>query len=461
MKRRIALSLCALCIGGAAMPTHAADFLVGPTREYTRLGALFDEVALHPGDRVLVDAATYGAVVVPEEVVGTAANPIRIIGVRGSGGERPVLQGGVNTIAFFSSHHVVLEGFEIRQGSSRCVFLQADDITIRDSVIHTCPQHGIHGADDLSGSFTLEYSEVFDAGTGSNKHPLYMQSDEHAFPNAVLRIRHNYIHDGNGGNLIKSRFGRTEIHYNWLEGSDFQEIELIGPDFDTQHPLWTDTLVREDSDVVGNVIVHTDTWNTAIRVGGDLNGHSRGRVRLVNNTILFDTPGSGMRAVVVQLGLESLEMHNNVIFQVGDGRAITVYENFDEPDELPPWGTFTPWISGRHVAGSRNWVEDGAPNVPGEWVDTRSGTEPGFVNIALRDLRIAATSALRDTGGNAPTYAAFPMPNALALPLWLPPSRAAVTPVSAAPRIDDGVVDIGAFSFATDDVLLRDGFESL
>jgi len=37
------------------------------------------------------------------------------------------------------------------------------------------------------------------------------------------------VHDGNGGNGVKSRAERNEIYYNWIEGSLYHELELIGP----------------------------------------------------------------------------------------------------------------------------------------------------------------------------------------------------------------------------------------
>jgi hypothetical protein len=32
-------------------------------------------------------------------------------------------------------------------------------------------------------------------------------------------MRFNHVHDQNGGNAVKSRAERNEIHYNWIEGA--------------------------------------------------------------------------------------------------------------------------------------------------------------------------------------------------------------------------------------------------
>ena len=71
-----------------------------------------------------------------------------------------------------------------------------------------------------------------------------MATDETAYPGAVFRMQHCYVHDANGGNNVKSRAERNEIYYNWIEGAYYHELELIGPDGQAE------SLKREDSDVV-------------------------------------------------------------------------------------------------------------------------------------------------------------------------------------------------------------------
>ncbi len=212
----------------------------------------------------------------------------------------------------------MFEGFEVTGGSSSCIFSEAHNATVRDVYVHDCPSHGILGADQNSGSFTLEYSEIARSGQGDRRHAIYMQSDEVTYPDTVFRMRYNYVHSATGGVLVRVRHQRAEIHYNWIEGSDLHEVELIGPDCETQKAGWTADLRREDAELVGNVIVHRSTSRSgnALRIGGDLNGRNQGRTRLVNNTILMDRSGTA-NAVLVQLGQGSLEMHNNVDLPAG------------------------------------------------------------------------------------------------------------------------------------------------
>jgi hypothetical protein len=446
-KPTVLLALSTLILSSFA--AEARTFTVGPVgREYTQLSSLFDANNLAPGDIVEVDGnALYGSVVVGEDDGGAPGNPVIIRWRRVAGASRPALQGGLHTIKFQRSNHVVFEGFEVRGGANSCVFSEAHDVTVRDAVIHACPGHGILGADLNSGSFTLEYSEIYDAGSGTTRHPIYMQSDEIAYPGSVFRMRFNYVHNGNGGNLLKSRHERSEIHSNWFEGSVYQEIELIGPDCETQASGWSRATRREDAELVNNIIVHTSTiWPHAIRLGGDLNGASDGRVRMVGNTIVFDRPGTAT-AVYVQLGLGSLEMHNNAIFQTGGAAPAILRENTTA--DMPvcaPFGT-QPWSGARSVFGTRNWVQSTASFVPPEWTGTVTGSAPGFRDAAQRNFRPLATSPLRNAGVNRPSSpVAFPMPWPLPLVQYDPPLRAKLAVGDRRARIPQGyfTVDIGA-----------------
>jgi hypothetical protein len=270
-------------------------------------------------------------------------------------------------------------------------------------------------------------------------------------------MRYNYVHDGNGGNLLKNRHERAEIHSNWFEGSVYQEIELIGPDCETQASGWTRATKREDAELLNNVIVHTSTsWPNAIRIGGDLNGSSDGRVRMVGNTILFDRPGSAT-AVYVQLGAGSVEMHNNAIHQTGGAAPAILRENTSaDAPVCAPFST-APWSGARRVAGTRNWVQSSATFVPPEWTGTVAGANPGFRDIAARNLRPLPGSPLRNAGINRPPSPAnFPLPWPLPKVSYDPPLRTKLAVGDQRARIPQGffTVDIGALEEVDIDSLI-------
>ena len=240
---------------------NAATHKVGP-------GAIPDLNSLppvQPGDVIeVMGGHTYPPATL--DFQGTPEQKITIRGVRGADGQRPIIAGGSTTLDVMSSH-VVLR-VDITGGSRRCVFHHANDVTIRDSVIHDCVQDGIIGADNDSGSLTLESSEIDHNGSGDRFHQIYMTTDQNAHPGSVFRMQNCYMHDGNGGNGIKSRAERNEIYYNWIEGGYYHDIELIGPDPSSDI---AEDKAREDSDVVGNVFrkAGRNPSHFVARVGGD------------------------------------------------------------------------------------------------------------------------------------------------------------------------------------------------
>jgi hypothetical protein len=433
---RVGLStaLFAAPLAGCGAPLEATGELsqpltvyqVGPGKPYANLQAVAS--LLRPGDVVEVQGGTTYAGGVRLTQSGTATNRITIRGVRVSGA-RPRLSGGTNTIEF-AANHIVFEGFDVTGGSSRCVFHHGHAITVRDSVIHDCPSHGILGADSGSGSLTLEYSEIYRCGSGDRLHQIYMATDQFAYPGAVFRMQYNYVHDGNGGNNVKSRAERNEIYYNWIEGAYYHDLELIGPD-------GTDGGRREDSDVVGNVVYqgYTTRSHPAIRIGGDGTGQTFGRYRFLNNTIVLGNATSAPAFRIFD-GIDSVEMHNNVLYRQGGG-AVTVYTDGDAE-----------WVNGRSITGKNNWVTSGSTAIPSTWAGTLTGSNPGFTDVAGRTLRPASTSALRDAGTSSPTSAsgrAFPSP--LAAATFEPPVHVLPAPGTAVSRVNVGSVDIGAYEY--------------
>jgi MYXO-CTERM domain-containing protein len=416
------VNLATLAILVAPAAASAATYQVGPGRSFTTPA----QVArlLKPGDVVEIDGgATYAGGVLFSSP-GTSFAPIVIRGIK-KDGKRPVLSGGVNTIEAAGNHYR-FEGLEITGGSSRCFYHHAHDIVLRDSIVRNCPSHGVLGADSGSGSLTLEQVEVFACGEGLYRHQIYMATDETAYPGAVFRMQHCYVHDGAGGNNVKSRAERNELYYNWIEGAVYHELELIGPDGQNE------ARAREDSDVVGNVLVKTRT-SYVVRFGGDGTGQTHGRYRFVNNTVLV-RPGG---AAVFRLfdGIESLSAHNNVLAVAGGG-GLDVLRMVEAR-----------WTSGSpKISGSNNWVPAGSSNVPPVWSGTVSGQDPRFRNAAAFDLVPDSTSPLVNAGAaTTPDPSGYAFPRPLALPGFEPPPRRLATPAA---RVQSGAIDIGAYELA-------------
>jgi hypothetical protein len=422
--RSLGTALLVILASGAA---HAKVYQVGPTRTYKKPEAV--ATLLLPGDVVEIDGnASYtGGVVFT--VHGTTAKPITVRGLRVLG-RRPMLQGGVNTVEARANNYV-FEGLELTGGTSRCFFHHADNIVLRDSVIHDCPKMGLLGADNDSGDLLMEYVEVYRTGSGTYNHQVYMATDELAYPGSVFRMQHCWLHDANGGNNVKSRAQRNEIYYNWIEGALYHELELIGPDPEGGVP---ENTAREDSDVVGNVLRKTGT-SFVVRVGGDGTGQTFGRYRFVSNTIIVQPNGYPVFRLFE--GLESIEMHCNALIST-NGTGVNVVRDVEAV-----------WAGGsRIVAGSRNWVQSGSTSVPREWTGTKTGATPDVVNLSNLQLTPRSGSPLVNAGNDAPaTITGHAFPNPLTRAQFHPPVRTVAAPGGAAARPVSGVVDIGAFEY--------------
>lgn len=92
--------------------------------------------------------------------------------------------------------------------------------------------NGIMGSDLFSRSLTIEYCDIYHNGAFVGDHNIYIASDRVRHPEAITKVRFNYIHDSYQGAGLKSRALRNEVYYNWFENNYSSEADL-GPG--TQH----------------------------------------------------------------------------------------------------------------------------------------------------------------------------------------------------------------------------------
>ncbi|MEM6787399.1 MAG: hypothetical protein AAF928_05115 [Myxococcota bacterium] len=412
------MSLIALALGGvtfgAISPVTAKVHRVSDDEAFfvaTR--------SVKPGDVIeLMGGKTYEAEVYIK-LPGTAEAPITLRGIS-VGGKRPVIAGGEYGIEIANPHWVI-ENIEFTGAAYKCIFIATDDVVLRDLIVHDC-KNGLLSADDAAGNHTVERCEFYRNGEGDYHHQLYTTTDQDKYPGAVFRLIDSYIHDGTGGNNVKSRAERNEIYFNWIEGARYHELELIGPDVDNPGPA------REDSDVVGNVLRKTRGDSHLLRIGGDGTMDTNGRYRFAHNTILLKE--EHVAPVRLFDGVESVELHNNVFFREGGGPIVLMRT------------VRATWTRGKPlIAGANNYLPTGSTEVPSQLVGTIEGTDPGFVDLAGLDLRPAEGSPLVDAAAPSPAGVAdapFPRPRTT---LERQPQRTRV----AQARPERGARDIGAF----------------
>lgn len=411
--------------------SDAATYQVGPGQQYTTIPAAM--AVAKAGDIVEVQGnQTYTGSFLFTSNVGTAGHPVTLRGIPVNG-HRPLLRGVGpgqydNMVVYLNANHFVMESFEVvgdGTATDYCIVHGADDVTLRDMVVHDCPhQAGLVGNDGNAGSLTLEYSEFFRNGTGDTSHQIYMATDEATYPHSVFRMQYCYVHDATGGNSVQSRAERNEIYYNWIEGAEYHELDLIGPDYGDPK------LAREDSDVVGNVFIKTSQWRIA-RIGGDGSGDSAGRYRFANNTMVLGSLAG--TAITLQQTVSTLEMYNNLIIHTGSG-----YQVYNVTEQLGPSAI---------LFGSNNWVLTGTTAIPTPWTATGMGSDPSLVAASAYDYRPAPGSPLVDQGTPiTATTGTYAFPNPLPLPHFDPPVRR-LLPIggAVARQITGAAPDIGAF----------------
>jgi MYXO-CTERM domain-containing protein len=432
MKKRLCLCLLGAGLVLWAAPAAAGTLSVGPGQMYAGIADAMRNA--HPGDLIEVQGGnTYpGMIWLREDLGGTKDKPVTIRGIK-IAGKRPVLSGVgsgqyENIILLLNSNHVVMESFEVigdGSDSNYCVVHKADDVILRDFVIHNClHQGGLVGTDSGSGSLTLEYSELYHNGKGASSHQIYMATDEAMYPGSVFRIQFCYVHDGLGGNNVRSRAERNEIYYNWIEGAFYHELDLVGPIDGDSLPF------REDSDIVGNVLIKKNSeWRIA-RLGGDGDGNTAGRYRFSNNTMVMTDSSSTV--ISLQNTVQTLEMYNNVIY--GPKAGFKVYD----VNELIGPATV-------HL-GSNNWVLAGTTSLPKEWIGSVSGSNADFVDPANYDLRPRMSSPLIDKGTTVTvSTGSLGVPRALLMPAYHPPQHLLLAIGMGDGRNNQGAPDIGAF----------------
>lgn len=414
-----------LCTAPAAL---AATYQVGADKPYQTIHEL--EGSLLPGDVVEVDGdAVYaGDIHIRAASSGTPDQKVTLRGIA-INGQRPVIEGGVEFGIVLNASHFVFEGFEVRGAPNFCVAHKADDLTISDVIVHDCPNHGILSTDFESGSLTIQFSEVHHCGFEEYEHQLYIATDESMYPGSVFRLEHSYIHDGNGGNNVKSRAERNEIYCNWIESPLYHVLDLIDPD--GQDP----GLAREDSDVVGNVLIQYGQFYIA-RLGGDHDGMgTSGRYRFAFNTLISNANAGSY--FYLMNPIESVALHNNAfIASHNGGGPPALVLDLDEAQ----------WTNGVQIAGVNNWI---GPGVDASPLSGSIDGELAFADeIGLNYVPIDG-SALIDASAPDQGPSGFEVPGGWAVPTCVPALRRKNSELASLGRPATGAPDVGVYELGT------------
>ncbi len=380
---------------------------------------------------------------------GSEASPIRICGIAGPNGERPVLDGhdavtrkslayayepqqdrGVFIVSLdatdrygFKPSHLVIEGLEIRNahpdhgytgaaGDKRSflplaagIFIErGEDIVVRDCSIH---DNGngffVASGDDearLSRRILFEGNEVYGNGTvgkGFDRH-------HNIYGEAVGMIyQFNHIgplREGAGGSALKDRSAGTIVRYNWIEGGA-RQLDLV--EAEDGWAMMKDLPEYANAFVYGNVLVSHDDGSNVVHFGGD-NGledkYRLGTLYFYGNTVLAISDQTKLwRTSVFQVATnrQTVDVRNNVFFATSKtlGAAATTLTLMNQSGHA---------VVGKNVAGPAIGGFAEGIEVKGK-IDGLDGIikidASPFVDLAKMDLRPKDGSTLIGAFGEA------------------------------------------------------------
>ena len=439
--------VCLTLLGASA--SQAATYDVGPQKAHKTLGSV-PWSHLGPGDTVRIH---WRPEPYREKLMitasGTAAQPIRIVGVPGPNRERPVLDGQDATtssqfdfpyvptqdrgLIIFTRNKqqrygvkprfVEIEGLELRNasrgsntspntfvdaaGQRRAYTFNAAALWVERGehlVIRSCTLTGsgnglfVSSGDDealQSRGILVEGCHIYGNGNvgRDREHNIYTEAIGVIFQsNHMGRLR-----SGAKGNNLKDRSAGTVVRYNWIEGGAHL-LDLVEPE--ESRRLATMAPEYRKTYVYGNALLSgVGDGSSIIHYGGDSGNtliYRKGTLVFFNNTVVIraDQSGQGARYRTILFRLEtndeSVEASNNIFYR---SPATTGHP----PTEL----------SLMSVAGSArfavNWISPG-------WALSRSGlpftggvrgtehfisakdNRPGFVDLLTDDLSLAVGS---------------------------------------------------------------------
>lgn len=459
----------------------ATDYHVDENPPYQNIGDV-PWASINAGDRVFIHwrAAPYKEKWVIN-AVGTAQNPIHVIGVNGPQGQQAVIDGNAATtvpgVNFWNEprglikiggsntpnnevpEHIIIENLDLR--SARPPFQFTNDgggteaysnnaasvyveigqhITIRNNTIRDSGNGIFIGANGgQTQDILIQNNHIYDNG-------IEGRIFEHNTYTAAIGIIYEGNHfgalrDGALGNNLKDRSAGLVVRYNWIADGN-RQLDLVDAEDSSvlvNHPSYQTT------HVYGNVLMESDGQGNSqiVHYGGDsgtLNDYRKGDLYFYNNTIITTRSGN---TTLLRLSTndETAHLFNNVYYGTGNGGLLALIDGSGQVNRQHNW--FKSGWQDCHCTPSGIIIDLG---------NNISGIEPGFSDINKQNWQPVATSELLNNGMSPlpellPEYAVDQQ--------YIKHQRTQNRPVSAA-------IDIGAFEFCGDlgcDLIFADGFE--
>ncbi len=389
----------------------AEVYRVGPGQEYERIIDCPTH-DLQAGDRIMV---YYREEPYHEKFllhgVGTAEEPVFLMGVPDRNGAYPVIDGEeavssretpywneprqiilVGQYQPRQSDYIVIDGFEIRnaivggsftddrgerqQYAENACAIRAEycrHLVIRNCELHHCMNGFQNTETDVDQFVLLESCYIHENGAGPDS-TRYLEHNIYASGRGI-HLTVQFCRFGellNDGQQFKSRAQTNIIRYNWIEGGRNSQLDLVDSDYGED--------VAANAYVYGNVIIKPpNTHNSrCIHFGGeDRNRPRKGTMYFFNNTVVIKSHRDWGTRRIFELSSDSAQavVDNNILFMNDNSYAI--------------------WAGNPNLRGSNNWISE-IGHGDSVFVDNIIGDDPGFVDFENQDFHLAEHSPCID-----------------------------------------------------------------
>lgn len=384
---------------------------------------------------------------------GTAAAPIRLCGVKGPNGERPILDGSQATavsgsdsraLIYIASNggvlptHLQIDGFAIQKvhpdyGHPKfgaCIFIaQGHNITIADNEISDCNQAifstSVDGSENtVSKNLRISGNNFFNNGINGSalEHTTYIQT-----VGVIYEFnRYGPLRSGAIGNSIKDRSTDVIIRFNRIEAGT-RSMDLV--DAEEYKEYARANAKYPFTYIYGNQIFKNG--REVVHYGGDHPGfenyYRKGRLYFFNNTVIAS--GNAKLFMIATLD-ETVEAWNN-IFYFSSGTPL-----LREVD-----GYYSAAQSGGTLILGKNWINTGYKDSNTQLARPVMGTANLITGatapINMTSLNPTPGGQAVDAGQAAPAAAAQFILNYQLLPLN-------GFPISMPREVKGAAIDLGA-----------------
>lgn len=412
---------------------------------------------------------------------GTASQPISIIGISNTNGNKPVIDGngavtvtglnfwnesrgvikigGSNTPSDGLPQHIIIDNLEIRSGrppfqftndngniesysnNAASIYVEkAANLTIRNCTIKDSGNGIFIGANGgLTQDILIEKNHIYDNG---NVNRIFEHNTYTAGINVIYQYnRFGPLRSGAGGNNLKDRSAGLVVRYNWIESGN-RQLDLVDAEDSSvlvNHPSYSKTYVY------GNVLIEPDGAGNSqiIHYGGDsgtLGDYRKGDLYLVNNTIISTRSGN---TTLIRLSTndETVHVFNNIIYNTANGSNMALI------DDNGTLNLNNNWLKTNYQ--DCHCAPDGVINNTGGNIE---GDNPLFSNFNQQDFTLMKNSPVIDL---ATAISPMNLPDHDITKQYKTHQNSQDRPIS-------GSLDMGAFEYCgllSCDLIFINGFE--